>query len=345
MLGGGVFVTQNKILPGFYINIVGASKATATLGERGTVAIALPLNKAPGKVILITQAEFVQNSQEILGSEYNDDSMKPLREIFQYATKCYIYDSGAANNDVSSILAALEGYDFNILCAYTSTEDEISQYIAQTKVWRDTYGKKVQTVVYNSTEPDYEGIINVVSKASDTEEEHALTAWVAGAEAGCAVNRSCTNKTYNGEYTIICDKSQTELEECISNGQFVFHTVYGDVNVLEDINSLTTISDDKTDDFKSNQTIRVVDQIANDIAKLFNTKYLGKVQNNDAGRTSLWADIVKHHRDLETLEAIQDFDPDNVTVQEGDTKKAVVVNDIINVVNAMSQVYMTLVVQ
>ena len=39
MLGGGVFVTQNKILPGSYINFVSLASATSALGERGTVAI------------------------------------------------------------------------------------------------------------------------------------------------------------------------------------------------------------------------------------------------------------------------------------------------------------------
>ena len=43
MLGGGVFVTQNKVLPGSYINFINASKATSNIGERGTVAIALSL--------------------------------------------------------------------------------------------------------------------------------------------------------------------------------------------------------------------------------------------------------------------------------------------------------------
>ena len=62
MLGGGVFVTQNKVLPGSYINFVNASNATATLGERGTVAIALSLGKAKGTVIEITRSEFVKYS-------------------------------------------------------------------------------------------------------------------------------------------------------------------------------------------------------------------------------------------------------------------------------------------
>ena len=114
---------------------------------------------------------------------------------------------------------------------------------------------------------------------------------------------------------------------------------------LEDINSLTTTTVDKGNDFKYNQTIRVVDQIANDIAKLFNTKYLGKIPNNASGRVSLWADIVAHHKELETLQAIESFNPSLLKVEQGATKKSVVVNDVITVVNSMAQLYMTVVVQ
>ena len=87
--------------------------------------------------------------------------------------------------------------------------------------------------------------------------------------------------------------------------------------------------------------MRVVDQIGNDIATLFNTKYLGKIPNNNSGRISLWNDIVKHHQELQTMGAIENFDPENVVVMQGDTKKSVVVSDAVTPVNAMEQLYMT----
>ena len=343
MLGGGVFVTQNKVLPGSYINFVNTSTTSSAIGERGVVAIALPLNKAPGTVIELTNADFVANSTEILGKAYASDDVIALREIFCHASKVYIYDLGD-DDTANDVISALEAYEFNVLCGYTATD--ASTYIAAVKKWRDELGKKCQLVVYNQTAPDYEGVINVVSIPDDeAAESYALTAWVAGAMAGCKVNESCTNMLYDGEYTIVVDKTQKQLEDCITNGQIAFHLVYGEVRMLEDINSLTTTTADKGEDFKSNQTIRVIDQIANDIAKLFNTKYLGKIPNNASGRVSLWADIVAHHRELEKLQAIEAFDATLLKVEQGATKKSVVVTDVITVINAMSQLYMTVVVQ
>ena len=85
--------------------------------------------------------------------------------------------------------------------------------------------------------------------------------------------------------------------------------------------------------FKDNQTVRVMDQIANDIAVLFNTKYLGVVPNDNAGRISLWSDIVKHHEQLREIRAIEDFSDADVTV-----------TDLVTVVNAMGKLYMTVTV-
>jgi len=344
MLGGGVFVTQNKILPGSYINFVNANRATAALGERGIVAIALPLNKAAGTVIEITRPEFVTDSMNILGKAYDSADVIALREIFCNANKVYIYDTGDGAVETSRIIDALEPYDFNVICAYDA--ENVAQYITAVKSWRDDMGKKCQVVVHGQEKPNHEGVINVVSTVSDEgAPTYALTAWVAGAEAGCEINESCTNKLYDGEYTIVCNKTQSQLETCIKNGEIAFHLVYGDVRMLEDITSLTETTEDKGEDFKSNQTIRVIDQIANDIAKLFNTQYLGKVPNDASGRVSLWGAIVKHHRELEELRAIENFDSSLLTVEQGKTKKSVVVNDVVTVVNAMAQLYMTVVVQ
>ncbi len=357
MLGGGIFVTQNKTLPGSYINFVNTARVTSNVNERGVVAIALPIGKAPGTVIEVTKSDFYERCDEVLGVKYTEDSVTALREIFLHSDKVYVYDQGGDTDyTVSDALKALEPYEFNIVCAYTGESEDVASYITGVIDWREDLGKKCQVVVYNQTgkNVDHEGVINVVSTVVlgenaetgvNISDAHALVAWVAGAEAGCAINKSCTNMIYDGELEVVVNKTQGELEDCIKNGQIVFHLVYGEIRLLEDINGLVTTTDDKGEDFKSNQTIRVIDQIANDIAKLFNTKYLGSIPNNEAGRISLWGDIVAHHRELEAIQAIEGFDSALVKVEPGANKKSVIVNDCVTVTNCMSQLYMTVVVQ
>ncbi len=241
-------------------------------------------------------------------------------------------------------LAKLESYNCNILCCATADETVIALYEAFTKRLRDQVGVKFQCVVYKHEKANYEGIVSVENKAVDGA-EHSLVFWTAGALAGCAVNKSNTNKVYDGEYTVDVDYTQTELEAGILAGKFMFHSVEDEVRVLTDINTLTKFTEDKNSDFSKNQVIRVLDQIGNDIAATFNSKYLGQVQNDKNGRVSLWADIVAHHRELETLRAIQDFNPDELVVEavEGD-KTAVQVSDAVIPTAAMEKLYMTVVV-
>lgn len=238
-------------------------------------------------------------------------------------------------------LELIESRSFNTLGVVVTDDTTKSLYINFTKRLRDEIGVKFQTVIYNKA-ADYEGVINVKNKVTDNgHSEASLVYWVTGIVAGCAINKSNLNKRYDGEFTVNVEHTQTQLIEAINNGEFVLHQVGSDIRVLEDINSLVTTSDIKGDVFKDNQTIRVIDQIANDIAVLFNTKYLGVVPNDEAGRISLWTDVIKHHEQMQSIRAIEDFSDEDVTVVQGSSRKAVVVNDAVTVVNSMSKLYMT----
>jgi hypothetical protein len=175
--------------------------------------------------------------------------------------------------------------------------------------------------------------------------DYGLVYWALGAEAGCAVNKSCTNKAYDGELAVSTDYTQKQLADAVTAGKLILHNAGGAARVLEDVNTLTTLSDAKGADFQNNQTIRTLDQIANDTALLFNTRYLGTVPNDKNGRVALWADICKIAQDLERIRALEDFDTESLTVEQGDTKKAVVATfSGINIVNAMAQLYMSIIV-
>ncbi len=248
---------------------------------------------------------------------------------------------GAAHQE---FLDQIESYSYNILGVVTDDEKIKSLYANFVKRMRDEVGAKFQVVLQGKA-ADYEGFINVKNEVTDEGvPKSSMVYWVTGAEAACAVNRSVLNKVYDGEFHPDVKLTQTQLEAAIRAGELTFHKVGQEIRVLNDSNSLVTLSDDKGEVFQDNQTIRVIDQIANDIANLFCTKYLGVIPNDEGGRVSLWSDIVKHHEQLQDIRAIQDFTEDNVTVSQGDSKKSVVVEDAITVVNAMAILYMTVTV-
>lgn len=91
-LGGGTFLTQNKILPGAYVNFISVANASATLSDRGIATIPLEMNWGPeGEVITVELGEFQKNSQKIFGYAYTADELKPMREIFKHAQTVHFF--------------------------------------------------------------------------------------------------------------------------------------------------------------------------------------------------------------------------------------------------------------
>ncbi len=283
-------------------------------------------------------------------SGLKDNGFVKWKNEYELAESPGINLAGGDNGSVTGTeyqkyLDAAEAYSFNTMGAVVTDDSTKGLFAAYVKRLRDECGVKFQLVLYDYKKADYMGVISVKNKAAGEGVQGAeLVYWVTGASAGCAVNKSLQNTVYNGEYGIEKDYTQTELKKAITDGEFVFHRVGSDIRVLEDINTMTTVTPEQGDVFKDNQTVRVIDQIGNDIAVLFNTKYLGIMPNDNPGRVSLWADIVAHHRQLESIRAIENFSDTDVIVEQGDTKKAVVVKDYVTVVNAMSKLYMTVTV-
>ena len=243
---------------------------------------------------------------------------------------------------IKPIVDKLESYQVNAVGCTAKDEATSNLYVEYAKRLRDTLGIKFQVVVFNNA-ANYEGVVNV--KNTTLEDESAIVYWVTGIIAGCEINKSNTNKTYDGEYTVNVDYTQSQLESSIDNGEFMLHKVGNEVRVLVDINSLVDTTSEKGEEFKSNQTIRVLDQIASDVASVFNSKYLGKIANNEAGRTTLWSDIVTLFKDYQTLQAIENFEDEDISVEIGKDKKSVTINTNVQVINAMEKLYMTVVVE
>lgn len=257
--------------------------------------------------------------------------------------------SGGENGTVDgtayqTYLDKIESYTYNTMGVVVTDDTTKGLFASFVKRLRDEMGIKFQLVLYNKA-ADYYGTISVKNKVLDVGwSEASLVYWVTGVSAGCEVNKSNQNKIYNGEFIVEANYTQNELKKAIKAGEFTLHKVGADIRVLEDINTMVTTSDTQGDIFKDNQTVRVIDQIANDIAVLFNTKYLGVVPNDAAGRISLWSDIVAQHRQMNDIRAIEGFSEADVTVEQGQTKKSVMVKDYVTVVNSMSKLYMTVTV-
>lgn len=426
-LGGGTFVTQNKTIPGAYINFVTTATGATVFGERGVVALGDSFNWGSNNIFEVTAEDFYKNSMALFGYDALDGKMIGIRDVFKNAKKIYVGRingnnakkascsfgeakyTGTRGNDiriavysdpddssyknvytyvgttivdtqrvksmvelrnnnfvvwksdatltntasmpmtggtngattgqaVQSFLDDISGYSFNALTVISDNES-INQLVAEyTKRMRDTIGKKFQSIVHNYF-ADYEGVINIDPYAV-SEEDYLVAYWVAGAVAGCEINESLTNKVYDGEIEIDSLYTQSQLENKIKSGEFVFHRVGDKIRVLKDINSFVSVTTEKGKMFQNNQTVRICDQIASDVAVLFEEYYMGKVPNDTSGRNSLWSDLVKYHEKLVNIRALDEFDEEAISVEMGESKNSVVIYGKICPVNSMEQLYM-----
>lgn len=425
-LGGGIYLTQNKILPGTYINFVSKAVATATLTDRGVVAFGFDLDWGKDdEVFPVIEDDVIKNSLQIFGYNYSSEKLNGIKDIFKNSNNLYAYrlNSGgvkASNTYCTAKYAGIRGNDLKVVIAknvdepdnfdvsvYLGTRVVVSQtvakaadlaenpwvdwkkeaaltvtagtpltggtngttdatshqkfidkieaypdvnaigyagnestikalYAAWVKYMRDDVGVKLQAVLFGYP-ADSEAIVNVKNSAD-------VVYWATGVIAGTAVNASATNKRYDGNFKVSTDYTQAQLIGCINNGEWVLHKVGDEIHVLRDINSLTTVTVDKGEIFKDNQTIRIIDQIATATASIFNSKYLGHVPNDNDGRLSLWGDLCKIHQDLQNIRALENFKNEDISVERGDDKHSVLVNENITVINTMEKLYMAVVV-
>jgi len=343
---GGTWTSQNKILPGAYINFLTNAPLAITPGDRGIVVLLQEMSVGTaGEMYTITATD---QSQYPEGATPMDKLL--VNEALKGAKTVIVYNLGTAHQAtaVNGALEKIKTVVFNTLAyPYDGETYDANKTTIQTWIegMRDDEGVKIQGVLANH-EADSEAIINVTQgvKLSDgtTLTAAQTTAWVAGVAAGANINQSNTGRKYVGAIDVVPRMTKTEMEAAITAGKFIFKVDSAqNVTAVYDINSLTTTTVDKGKQFKKNRVIRVLDSINNDIVAIFEANYVGKVNNNADGRSLLRATLIEYFNELQRLNAIQNFSAEDVTVEPGTDSDAVVVNCFIQPVDSVEKMYIT----
>lgn len=426
MWGGGNFVTMNKVLPGVYSNISTSGGSSASISDRGLVAIGLPgLTWGPdGTVFKMTASEFYTKGQRIFGVNPMDESMKGVRDFFQYATVGYFYKLGTATKAGNTFADAKYGGTLgnNIQMVVSANADDESKWDVETYVgsklidtavgvsstddmvdndhviWKDGVAFTVGTVLmsggadgtadataysafWTAIEP-YEELHAIGCLATDESIKNAfvsfikrlvtekgytvqgvvydmkadnenivnvknsvdLVYWASGAVGGCAVNKSMTGKTYNGEFAIPAEYTQSELEQAIKGGEWTLHKVGDDLKVLKDINSLTSFTIDKNESLAYNQVVRATNTFLYAIKQSFQTIDLGNTPNDASGRASVQSRIVENGLRLLDVGAFSEFVDSETIVEAGTDRASIVVTTAFTPATVMEKMYLNMVV-
>lgn len=448
MPAGGTWTVQNKVRPGAYINFMSVPKPVGTLGERGTVAVGMPMTWGPqGALIHLTGDELVNGaslakvgvtvadteaslpyrvalagcfnallyrtdvggtkanatiladtlnvSAKYTGTTGNKITVVTLKDrpavgsftiqvlVSNLVKESFIIDKISALSDIESAFvdfevinaeanipetagtalaggtngqvnkeqystfwSLLDTKNFQCLAMYDTDPTVAPLIVDKVKIWREKRGKKVQAVVYDYENADYEGIISVnqgFKTSTETVDTTLFPVWVASMTAGAEVNKSLTAAVVEGGVEIINPISEDEIEDALNVGRFVIsYRQDGAVCVEKDINTLHTFTVDKNYAFSKNRVIRCLDEIGNTAALIFNRNYAGKVDNDATGRNQYKTELIYMFDTMVGIRAIQNFDgASDVTVLPGESIDAVVVDVAVQPVDSMEKLYMT----
>lgn len=433
-MAGGTWTTQNKVRPGVYINFASEGSLPGTVGDRGTVALALPLSWGQaGKMMTIQAGEDVQSK---LGYDWTSPQLLLIREALKRAQTLLLYrlnagtqakatldnltatakfggkrgndlsisiaanindaeqfdvttllgskevdkqtaatigelvsndyvvfagtgeltataalpltggEDGTATNEAhADFLEALEVLDFNTVGLISEDNTLKSVYTSYIRRLRETEGKKVQLVVSNYPAADHEGVISVrngvvLSDGTELSAQEAV-AWTAGATAGANINESLTFRAYDDAVDVNGRLTHTETEAALRSGEFVFTASSNRAVVEQDVNTFRSVTPEKARHFAKNRVVRVLDGISNDLKRIFESYFIGKVNNNEDGRSLFRSQCVTYLKQLQDIGAIQNFDSNaDITVAAGNESDSIVIDVAVQPVDSVEKVYM-----
>lgn len=253
--------------------------------------------------------------------------------------------AAATNADHTAYLAELEALEFQTVGLISDEASLKSVYAAYIKRLRNTEGKKVQAVLANYPNADQEGVISVKNGVVLTDgtvlDAKKSVAWVTGATAGAAVNSSLTYTAYDDAVDVNGKLTHSETEAALQKGEFVFTAVNDRAVVEQDINTFVSYTPEKARHFAKNRVVRVLDSIGNDMKRIFESYFIGKVNNNNDGRSLFRSQCIAYLDDLQNIGAVQNFNAQtDITVTAGNELDSIVVELNVQPVDSVEKVYM-----
>lgn len=269
------------------ITIVNFAKEKAQqvvkVGDRGRVAVLVTEANAPNQGIFKLVEDSDMSKLPATMSQENKDFIS--RALIGSVNKPK-YVIVVSYKDVLTGLAALENIKFDYLAV--SPTEATETVVAWIKDMRDGKKIKVKAVLANLA-AGHEGITNFTTDVEVGSKKYSAkdyTSRIAGLIAGCPADESVTYKVLP-EVTNVQKFSKSELDTKINNGEFVLFSDGTKVKVGRGVNSLTTLTGDKTEDYKYIKLVDSMDIISSDIKSIAEDGYIGKFPNTYFNKLNL----------------------------------------------------------
>ena len=292
------------------IQIDFTSKATTAIkrSAMGVVALILRDTKKPTGIYTIQSVEEVKTDEWA-----NVNNVKYIQHVLLGTPSKVIVVVTDAATAVNAVLAQLANVKFNYLAMPGAVEEatqdgkkEVTAIVTWVKEKRKNQRKTFKAVVADNAADD-EGIINFTTKGIKVKDEaftpQAFTARIAGALAGLPFSRSSTYLILP-EVTEITDHATPDAD--IEAGQLILINDGENIKIGRGVNSLTTLTGGKSEEFKKIKVVEIMDMIKDDIRDTFDSEYIGKVLNTYDNQVLFFTSVNAY---LKSLAADDILDP------------------------------------
>lgn len=280
-------------------------------------------------------------------------SLNPLADLQHDVT---VDLTGGTNTpvDISDLLndaLETEDYDVATTAGFPIDSPIHKQLIDEIKHLREDNDIKVRGVVpYTGDKVNYEGISTVangVVLGDGTELDATVAAgFFAGASSSADAAKSLTYVEYPDAISAYPKFSNDRTIEALENGEIIFTTKRNETVVIEqDINSLTSFTDEKPVFFGKNRVVRTMDTIVTNTKRTFEDMFIGKITNSSTGRDLFKANRVSYLQSLADANVISDFKEDDISIEAGNDRDSILVNLAVKPLDSMEKLYMTMIVQ
>lgn len=264
-------------MPEINISFNTLAKSAIERGSRGTVALILKDNilKTEQNTFKITDITEIPKTL----NEKNIEQVKlALKGGYKATNKVLVFVCDSKSKVVDILQKTLQyKYDYLVIPEVGEEKEDIVTFIKNT---RDKKHRKIKAVLPNC-KADNEGIINFTSEDIKTEKKTYKTeeycSRIAGILATTPLNISAT---YYVLAEVLDVKAKENDDECVNAGELFIFNDGEKCKLSRAVNSLTTIAEGKSEDFKKIKIIDAMDLIYTDIRKTFEDNYIGKVSNN-----------------------------------------------------------------
>lgn len=262
-------------LPQILIEFKGKGMSAIARSQKGTVALLVKDKTGTDQKVFQ-----YNNSMDVVAKDYTTENFDLIKKTFLGNPKKVIVVRLA--NDAANYAAALtilSDYAFDYLAVPTIAGGDVADVANWVKSQRDNHKKSYKAVLPNYV-ADYEGIINFTTEnivvGDTTYSTAAYTGRIAGLLAGLPLSQSAT-------YVVLPEvenmTSKADQDAAVIAGELILINDGTNIKIARGVNSLTTISGDKTQSWKKIKIVEGMDMIRKDVQTTYAKNYVGKVAN------------------------------------------------------------------